>query len=1060
MAKRSENEHPTVFISYSHDSPEHADRVLALADRLVGDGIDCVLDQYEESPPEGWPRWMDKHIRDADFVVMVCTETYYKRVMGEEEPGKGRGVRWEGNLIYQHLYDADTVNRRFVVALFDAADEKYIPTPVKGPSYYLVNSEEGYEDLYRRLTHQPRATKAKVGKLRKLASRERKQDFFAPQVTLSKLPVTGHELFGREQELAVLDRAWGDEHTHILSLVAWGGVGKTALVNEWLNRMERDNYRGAERVFGWSFYSQGTREDRQVSGDEFIAYALNWFGDKETAESKKSAWEKGVRLAELVRGQRTLLILDGLEPLQYPPGAMEGRLKDQGLQALVKELAGSSDGLCVITTREAVKDIERFVGAAVKQVELEDLSLEAGAELLKSLGVKGTQKELGQAVKDFGGHALALSLLGTYLKGRYAGEIRKRDKIKKLAYEKQEGGRHAKRVMESYEVWLKGKPELDILYLMGLFDRPAQSGAIAALREGAAIKGLTDNLQGLSDEDWDFAVGHLRELRLLGELDEGDAGKLDCHPLVREHFGEKLKRRNPFSWKEPHRKVYAYLRRLFGKPSRSWREAHRRLYEYYKGVPEKELPETLAEMEPLFAAVGHGCQAGRYQKAFDDVYWGRILRRNDYYVVNKLGAFGAFLAVLSGFFEEAWSRPVSELKESDQTVVLSGAGLGLRALGRFREAVEPFAGAVKRFNRLKDWEQVAMNGGILSGCRLVVGAVEAAVDYGRRGVTYAKTTGDEIAMMGSRAQLANALHQAGAIREARRLFEEAEGMQKERQPEHPLLHILFGFEYPDLILNEGGYREVQKRAKQTSEWTTAQNFPLNIGLNKLSLGRAYLLEVVSGRRQKTGDRRQEGGGKKDDGRWGEKMAKAGEYLDQAVDRLREAPAQEFLVRGLLSCTEYYRYAGEYERAWGDLGEAREIAERGEMRLYMGDYYLEGARLCLVEAQECRTSNIEHRMSKEKKQKVVPFGRYEPALMGGAEILAEARKYFEKGRSEVDEMGYHRRDPELLLIEAEVLTLEGKKEEGKKTLEKAKDRINEMGFHRWDSEIQRILGAIR
>jgi hypothetical protein len=44
---------PRVFISYSHDSPEHADRVLALADRLRAEGIDCHLDQYETSPPEG-----------------------------------------------------------------------------------------------------------------------------------------------------------------------------------------------------------------------------------------------------------------------------------------------------------------------------------------------------------------------------------------------------------------------------------------------------------------------------------------------------------------------------------------------------------------------------------------------------------------------------------------------------------------------------------------------------------------------------------------------------------------------------------------------------------------------------------------------------------------------------------------------------------------------------------------------------------------------------------------------------------------------------------------------
>ena len=68
---------PTVFISYSHDFPEHAEQVLNFSDRLVADGIDAILDQYETSPPEGWPRWMDHHIRSADFVLMVCTDTYF-----------------------------------------------------------------------------------------------------------------------------------------------------------------------------------------------------------------------------------------------------------------------------------------------------------------------------------------------------------------------------------------------------------------------------------------------------------------------------------------------------------------------------------------------------------------------------------------------------------------------------------------------------------------------------------------------------------------------------------------------------------------------------------------------------------------------------------------------------------------------------------------------------------------------------------------------------------------------------------------------------------------------
>ena len=86
-------DHPRVFISYSHDSPEHLDRVLVLSDRLRVDGIDCHIDQYEESPGEGWPRWMVNQIEDAEFVLVVCTENYEPRFRGKEEPGKGLGVR-------------------------------------------------------------------------------------------------------------------------------------------------------------------------------------------------------------------------------------------------------------------------------------------------------------------------------------------------------------------------------------------------------------------------------------------------------------------------------------------------------------------------------------------------------------------------------------------------------------------------------------------------------------------------------------------------------------------------------------------------------------------------------------------------------------------------------------------------------------------------------------------------------------------------------------------------------------------------------------------------------
>src|SRR5436305_14829781 len=87
--------HPKVFISYSWDSPEHLDRVLELSDRLRADGIDCILDQYEVAPPEGWQRWMERQIEEADFVLVICTARYLRRVKGEEKPDVENGVRWE-----------------------------------------------------------------------------------------------------------------------------------------------------------------------------------------------------------------------------------------------------------------------------------------------------------------------------------------------------------------------------------------------------------------------------------------------------------------------------------------------------------------------------------------------------------------------------------------------------------------------------------------------------------------------------------------------------------------------------------------------------------------------------------------------------------------------------------------------------------------------------------------------------------------------------------------------------------------------------------------------------
>jgi serine/threonine protein kinase len=153
------------------------------------------------------------------------------------------------------------------------------------------------------------------------------------EISIARLPVTGSDVFGREEDIAFLDRAWANKGVNVVTIVAWAGVGKSTLVNHWLRRMAAKHYRSAELIFGWSFYRQGGTS----SADEFLDVALHWFGDPDPRLG--TAWEKGERLAKLVGHRRTLLVLDGLEPLQNPPGAQEGRLRDPSLQALLRELA-------------------------------------------------------------------------------------------------------------------------------------------------------------------------------------------------------------------------------------------------------------------------------------------------------------------------------------------------------------------------------------------------------------------------------------------------------------------------------------------------------------------------------------------------------------------------------------------------------------------------------------------------------------------------------------------------------------------------------------------------
>jgi len=129
-----------VFISYAHESQEHADRVRQLADRLRRDGIDAMYDGYSRSPAEGWSAWNRAQLESSDFVLVVASPEYRRRFDDPEISNLGPGRRWEARSIRAALYDKDS-SPRFLPILFDGASTDDIPKALRTRQFVRIPSD-------------------------------------------------------------------------------------------------------------------------------------------------------------------------------------------------------------------------------------------------------------------------------------------------------------------------------------------------------------------------------------------------------------------------------------------------------------------------------------------------------------------------------------------------------------------------------------------------------------------------------------------------------------------------------------------------------------------------------------------------------------------------------------------------------------------------------------------------------------------------------------------------------------------------------------------------------
>ena len=755
------------------------------------------------------------------------------------------------------------------------------------------------------------------------------------------------ELIGRETEIAMLDEAWvkvvrGEtSRPHILSFIAFGGEGKTSLVAKWTAELAYRGWPGCDIAFAWSFYSQGTSEQAAASSDLFLREALIVFGDRDLANSNQGSYEKARRLARLVGEQKALLILDGLEPLQYSPTSpTPGEIKDQGIVALLKALATSNRGLCIVTSRHSIPELRAYWKTCAPEIELKRLSQSAGIDLLKKLGITGLLHEFATLVEDVRGHALTLSLLGSYLQNAHGGDIRKRDLIKLEDADAEEQGGHVFQVMGAYERWFEndsdgGQLALAIIRLFGLFDRPASADCLAALFAFPAILGVTDVLVLTSARQRDLIFSRLRKARILTLNRDSGASlvSIDAHPLLREYFAKQMREQK------------------FG----AWRAAHQRLYESLCKTASESATPTLDDLQPLYQAVMHGCRAGLEQDACDKVYHARILQgsgADGFYSTRRLGAFASDLAALACFFEEPWHRVSPSLTEGDRAWLQSVTSFNLTALGRLHEALELMRSGRAEDVKLANWKNATRSCCNLGELELTLGSINVALDEASAGVQYATLSGSAFEEINARAVRAYMQFQAGDQVNALVGFRVAESLQR-IQLGNSLLYSLAGAQYCQVLLADaervawmdtiypGEWHSffdgrltapvllngVSSRAMQALRFCETGRLSIHtIGLALLEVGRTTLVEAIL---------------------LGSPLGPSIVPLEGAVASLRQAGQAQDVPRGLLARAWLRVLTNQSigaESGQADLDDASEIATRGQMPLLQADIHLYRARL--------------------------------------------------------------------------------------------------------------------
>ncbi|WP_437338440.1 AAA family ATPase [Sorangium sp. So ce394] len=704
-------------------------------------------------------------------------------------------------------------------------------------------------------------------------------------VALGGLPSPGRGIVGREQEKKLLDDALDNDAVHVVVVIGEGGAGKTQLVRTWLDGLQ-PAYGGVDAVISCSI------EDQDRGGGPYGSAAVSVLLDALGESPSQDPLESVSRLVRRIRERRTLVVLDGLEPLQDD----RGELIDRPIRMLVRNLASQMySGLCVITTRPPF-DLE---GTGVRRIELGPVDVASAIQVLRSRKVCGSEEQLGRLAGRLRRHALSLALVADYLSEAHGGDVLAADHLDFGAEKLDEGGR-IQRILSFYEARLKPEAHA-VLGVVALCERPVDLATLAAVGAHPRATGFAASIGDASREELRRTCARLAKTALLLTT---DTGAWDQHPLVRGYWRRRLEAVDPAGVRAAHEVLFERFR---DQPLTAGAGAGRR-----------------EDLDPLYAAVAHGVRAERWAESFEVLY-DRIRQGERHTSLKRHGAVAEDQCAFLAFFDRSSFHLPGELAPWQRHWLENSAGVLLRAHGDVRGAVRLLESAVTTAINAGLTGEAAESARNLASVFSLEGDIMKALEHAESAVRHADASGELRPRLVARDFRAHLMHRLGRLREARAAFEEVEQIgERESEGHLGVAHHSFA-SHAVLLLDLGEVELAHDRAARGVELSRGDDPDARSLLSRGMAARALArtLDALS---------------RPDD---------AILQFDEAVALVQQSGRIDHLAPCHIDCASFWAHR-DVLRARRHLDEARRIYEGRGFRLVEAHAALTTARVALVQ----------------------------------------------------------------------------------------------------------------